>query len=87
MDDYVKTFDELPIWAKILLALPMIDILWQIYRLFKSIQNNYTIGVILAIVLILFAPFMWIVDIITIAIQGKVLWFDDSKTDNKKDGE
>ena len=87
MDDYVKTFDNLPIWAKILLALPMVDILWHIYRLFKSIKNQYTLGIVLAIVLIFCASFWWIVDIITIAVQGKVLWFDDAKTDNKKDGE
>ena len=87
MDEYIKTFDEFPLWGKVLLALPFVDILWQVYRLFKSIKNNYTIGVVLSIVLILFAPFMWIVDLITIAVQGKILWFDDSKTDNKKDGE
>ena len=87
MDEYIKTFDELPIWAKILLALPVVDIVWGIYRLFKSIKNQHTLGIVLAIVLILFASFWFIVDIISLAIQGKIIWFDDTKTDNKKDGE
>ena len=73
MDEYIKTFDELPIWAKILLALPVVDIVWGIYRLFKSIKNQYTLGVVL--------------DSVASAVQGKILWFEDTKTDNKKDGE
>lgn len=87
MEDYIKTFDNLPLWAKILLALPFVDLVWGLYRLFKSINNKYSLGIVLAVVLILFAGFWFIVDIITLATQGKILWFDDSKTDAKKDGE
>lgn len=87
MDEYIESFDKMPVWAKILLALPVVDIVWGIYRLFKSIKNQYTLGVVLAIVLILFASFWFIVDIVAIAVQGKILWFEDTKTDSKKDGE
>ena len=87
MEDYIKTFDDLPIWAKILLALPVVDLVWGLYRLFKSIKNQHSVGIILAIVLILFASFWFIVDIVSLAVQGKVIWFEDTKTENKTDAE
>ena len=79
MDKFIKSMDEMPLWAKILLALPVVDIVWNVYRLCKSIKNQSTPGIIVAVLL------LWLVDIITIAVQGKILWFDDALTDNKKD--
>ena len=87
MNDFIKALDDMPLWAKILLALPVVDIVWNIYRLCKSIRNNYTLGIVIAVLLLIFSTIVWLVDIITIAIQGKILWFDDALTDNKKDGE
>lgn len=73
----VNTFDSLPKWLKIVLALPFLDIVWVVYRLFKSIAKNNTLGIVLAILLIIIGiPFLWLVDIITLAIQDKVLWID-----------
>ena len=72
-----KLFDDLPLIAKILLALPFLDIVWVVYRLAKSIEKKNTLGVVLAIVLIIVGiPFFWLVDIITIAMSNKVLWID-----------
>ncbi len=72
-----KSFDELPLIIKILLALPVLDIVWVVYRLFKSIEKKNNVGIILAIVLIIIGiPFLWIIDIITIATSNKVLWID-----------
>jgi len=85
MDKFIKSMDEMPLWAKILLALPVVDIVWNVYRLCKSIKNQYTPGIIVAVLLLVFSTIVWLVDIITIAVQGKILWFDDALTDNKKD--
>jgi len=75
MDSFVKAFDGLPKVAKIILAIPFLDILWVIYRLCKSIAEKNTLGIVLAIVLIIVGiPFLWLVDIITIIVADKVLW-------------
>lgn len=72
-----KTLDELPLIVKILLALPFLDIIWVVYRLVKSIEKKNNVGIILAIVLIIVGiPFLWVIDIITLALSNKVLWID-----------
>ncbi len=73
----VKTFDDLPKWLKIVLALPFLDIVWVVYRLFRSVEKNDIVGIVLAVLLRVFGiPFLWLVDIITIVLQDKVLWID-----------
>ncbi len=72
-----KTFDELPLIVKILLALPFLDIVWVVYRLIKSVEKKNTLGIVLAVVLLVFGiPFLWLVDIITLIVSNKVLWLD-----------
>ena len=73
----VNAFDNLPKWAKIVLALPFLDIVWVVYRLFRSIEKNNVIGIVLAVLIIFVGVFfLWLVDIITIALQDRVLWID-----------
>lgn len=73
----IKALDKLPKWAKIILALPVLDIIWNIYRLIKSVKKDNVLGIVLAVVLIVIGiVFMWLVDIITIALNDRVLWID-----------
>lgn len=73
----VKTFDDLPKWLKIVLAIPFLDVIWVVYRLFRSIEKNNVVGIVLAVLLLVIGiPFLWLVDIITIILQDKVLWID-----------
>ena len=77
MNSLVKAFDKLPKLVKILLALPVINIVWHFYRLFRSMDKGSVLGIVLAIVLIIVGwSFMWIVDIITIILLDRVLWID-----------
>jgi len=77
MKNFVDAMEKLPLWLKIVLALPALDIVWVIYRLAKSIEKNNTIGIVLAIVLIIIGiPFLWLIDIITLLISNYVLWID-----------
>lgn len=77
MSSFIKAMDDLPLILKIILALPMIDIVWVIYRLIKSIDQKNTLGIVLAIILLVIGiPFLWLVDIITLIINNKVLWLD-----------
>lgn len=77
MKGFLDAMDKLPMWAKVLLAIPMLDIIWVVYRLVKSIESNNTLGIILAIVLLVVGiPFLWLVDIITLLVMGKILWLE-----------
>ncbi len=77
MQQFVSAMDKMPKLVKILLAIPFLDIIWVIYRLCHSIAKNNVLGIVLAVVLIIVGiPFLWLVDIITLAVSDKVLWID-----------
>lgn len=77
MQEYINAFDNLPLAVKIIFALPMLDILWAIYRLCKSLSKQNTVGIVLAVLMLIVCPALfWLVDIITLAFTGKVLWID-----------
>lgn len=77
MKSFISALDSLPKVFKILLALPIIDILWIVYRVGKSMEKENSTNVILAVVAgILLLPVLWIVDIVSIAKLEKVLWID-----------
>jgi len=77
MKGFISFMDNLPLWAKILFAIPMLDIVWVVYRLIKSIDSKNTLGIVLAIVLIVIGiPFLWLVDIISLIVVNKVLWVE-----------
>ena len=77
MNSLVRAMDKLHIIVKIILALPVLDIVWHIYRLIRSIDRGNVLGIILAIVLILVGwAFFWIIDIISIILTNRVLWID-----------
>ncbi len=77
MKDIIKGFDELPLIVKVILALPVLDIVWAVYRLCRSLSNNNALGIVLAILMLLICPTLfWLVDIITLLVMGKVVWLD-----------
>lgn len=77
MASFVKAMDDLPLIVKIILALPMIDIIWVVYRIIKSASRESVFGLILGVILLIVGlPFLWLVDIITLIVSNKVLWVD-----------
>lgn len=77
MKNFVKAMNNLPLIVKILLALPGLDIIWNITRLIRSIIKNNVLGIVLAIILLLpGVAFMWLVDIITLCVTGNIWWID-----------
>ncbi len=72
---YVKWMDGNPKWLKVILSL-FLGIFWTLYRILKSVKDKNMLGVILGIILLFVgAPFMWLVDLITLLFMNKVLWF------------
>ena len=76
MNNFIKAMDDLPQLAKILLAIPCLDIIWVVYRLIKSVSENDLIFIIIAVLLIVIdLPWLWLVDIITLILTDNVIWF------------
>jgi len=71
MKELIKQIEALPLIVKIILAIPALDIVWGIYRIVKAVDANNTAGIIIGIVL-LFVPFMWLIDIVMIILKGNV---------------
>ncbi len=77
MKNAIKSIDGMSKIFKIILALPILDIFWSIYRTMKSASKGKTLGVVLGVLLIIIGlPFMWIIDLITIVVSNKVVWID-----------
>ena len=75
MKDYIKWMDGNSKLIKVILALPVINILWWVYRLFRSINDNNVVGIILAIILLFVFPVLAIIDIVTLIFLDKIIWF------------
>lgn len=77
MKTFINWMEALPLWAKIIFAIPALDIVWVVYRLAKSIDKNNVLGIVLAVVLLVVGiPFLWLIDIITLLISNYVIWID-----------
>ena len=78
MESFIKAMDELPLWAKIVLAIPMLDVIWAVYRILKSVSAKNVLGIVLGAVCALFAAFpVAIFDIIYLAVKKESVWWID----------
>ena len=75
MKEFLKFMDELPFIAKLILCIPMLDIVWTVYRLIKSIDAKNTAGIVVSIIMFFCAPFVWLVDLICVILNKKIWWF------------
>ncbi|MBQ8374508.1 MAG: hypothetical protein IJX98_02905 [Clostridia bacterium] len=71
MAEFRKWMDELPLWLKIVFALPGIDgIMYGIYRIAKGDTPNLVLGIIW---LVAGTMITWVLDIAFLLWKGKVL--------------
>lgn len=69
---FVKAMDNLPLWAKIILALPVLDIVWAIYRIVKgAVQGKTSILLGGILWLLLGWAILWVIDIVSICMAKK----------------
>ena len=75
MKDIIKTIDNLPWIAKLILCIPVLDIVWNVYRLLKSLDAQNTVAIVLSIVLLIIGiPFVWLIDLICVILNKKIWW-------------
>ena len=75
MKDLIKALDGLPLIVKLILCIPVLDIVWTVYRLARSLVAGNTLAIVLSIILFFCAPFVWLIDLICILVSEKVWWF------------
>ena len=62
--------------VKILFCLPIVDILWGLYRLFNAIADKNWLRLVLAIIWIIWGGFIgWVLDLVCIIITGHIFWW------------
>ena len=76
MKNLIKAINELPWIVKLILCIPVLDIVWTVVRLCRSIVAGNVVGIVLAIVLIFCAPFVWLIDLICVIVKGNIWWLD-----------
>ena len=65
----IKALDELPFILKLILALPVLDFIWAIYRIIKGVTTDNLFLLVVGILWIVpGAFFCWIADIVSIIL-------------------
>lgn len=69
MKEFITAFDRLPKILKILLCIPMLDVIWAVYRILKGIYKKDNLLVVVGILWIVPGSMVcWIFDIITVLL-------------------
>lgn len=77
MKGLIKAFDDLPFIVKLIFCIPAVNIVWQIYKICRSVDKGNVLGIVLGILCIFpGAFFIWLIDLITLLLNGKVWWLD-----------
>lgn len=46
MKDIIKLFEDLPLIAKIILCIPVLDIVWSVYKIIRSLDKKNVLGIV-----------------------------------------
>ena len=69
MKEFIKAIDRLPKILKLLLCIPVLDIVWAIYRIVKGLNKKDNLLVVIGILWIIpGSMFGWIFDIVTVLL-------------------
>lgn len=78
MQKFIDWMDSRSRLVKILFCLPIIAILWGVYRILGAIAKKDWVRLVLAIVWVIFAGFVgWILDLIWMILFNRIFWFKD----------
>lgn len=73
---FVGWIEGLPVILKLILCIPVIDVVWSVWRLMKAIAVNDPVRIVLALLfLILGIPFIWVLDLVFVLLTGNGFWF------------
>lgn len=82
---YIEWYQGLDKVVKILLCI-LWDVPANLYRLAKSAQKGSVLGIVLAIVLMIFGGWvLFVIDIVSLVVKDKIYWIDDLADDSNCD--
>lgn len=70
LKDFVKAIDKLPQWAKVVLSIPVLDIVWAVYRIAKGVLKNDIVLTVIGVLWIFGDLVTWLFDMITTVMYG-----------------
>lgn len=72
MKDIVKSLNGLSTLVKLILCIPVLDIVWSIGRVCNGLAKKSLLWTIIGILTVVpGAAFMWLVDIVLVLLRGK----------------
>lgn len=72
----IKAMDKLPWIVKLILCLPVLDIVWAVYRIIKGLDKKNGLMILIGILWIIpGAVICWLLDLICTIIYGKPKFF------------
>ena len=79
MSDFVKAVDGLPLLAKVILCIPVLEIFYGICRVVNGVVKNDVVWIVLAVLTIIpGAFFMWILDLVWVLWKGHAILLGDT---------
>ena len=70
MKGMVKWFEGAPLWAKIIFALPGLDIIWAIFRIVKgTVKKDFGLILIGILWVVLGWAILWVIDLVSVIIK------------------
>ena len=76
MKAFLNWLDARPRIVKILFCLPIIDIIWAVYRILLAVSRGNILQLILGILWIFFGGMIgWILDLIWVILFNHIFWF------------
>ncbi len=73
MKGFVKWFDDAPLWLKVVFALPVIDIVWAVYRIVKGVATGKIWLVVVGILWIVLGwAILWLIDLVSVLVTRKL---------------
>lgn len=73
--EFIKAFDNLPKIAKIIFALPFLNIIWAIYRIVKGACTENSTMLIVGIIWIVFGcTLTWVLDLVFLLMDKQPLF-------------
>ena len=79
MSDFLKAVDGLPLLAKVILCIPVLEIFYGICRVVNGVVKNDVVWIVLAVLTIIpGAFFMWILDLVWVLWKGPAIPLGDT---------
>lgn len=74
MQELIRTVNGLPLIAKVILCIPVLDIFYSICRVVQGIAKGDVLWIVLGVLTVIpGAFFIWIVDLIWVLLKGHAI--------------